>query len=441
MCKYVFIFIDIRILEMLIEFNVSNFRSIRDTQTLSLVAGTGKELRDENTFDPGAKSAPRLLRSAAVFGPNAAGKSNLVQAMHFMRTFVQESATGHQQDEPISVIPFRLESASETRPSEFEMIFVAEGVRYQYGFSVDRKRIFEEWLLAYPTAKAQRWFERTYNPESDDYDWYFGPSFKRPVKVLQQATRNNALFLSTAIQLNNEQLRPAFNWFNQHLAVFRSHGELPEAFRGFTAHQCQETESREKILKFLKVADLGIDGLQVESHTFSEDDLPSGIEPETRERMTKELLGKELMRLRFLHTRSDTDKDVEFDFDQESDGTQKLFSLAGPWIDVLERGMVLVMDELDIRLHPLLTRFLIGLLHGDDTNPHNAQLVFTSHDTTLMESNLLRRDQVWFVEKDQFHATRLFPLSDFKPRKHEAIQRGYLRGRYGALPYVRRLVS
>ncbi|MEE8429188.1 MAG: ATP-binding protein [Gammaproteobacteria bacterium] len=426
---------------MLIEFSVSNFRSIRDTQTLSLVASTDKKLHNENTFDPGAKSAPRLLRSAAVFGPNAGGKSNLAQAMHFMRTFVQESATGRRQDEPISVTPFRLESACETRPSEFEMIFVTDGVRYQYGFSVDRKRVVEEWLLAYPAAKAQRWFERTYNPESGDYDWYFGPSLKRPVKVLQQATRTNALFLSTAIQLNNEQLRPVFNWFTQRLVVIRAHGELPETFRGFTAHQCQDKESREKILKFLKVADLGIDGLQVESHTFSEDDLPSDIEPEVRERMTKELLGKELMNLNFLHTQSDTGEDVAFDFGEESDGTQKLFSLAGPWIDVLERGMVLVMDELDIRLHPLLTRFLIGLLHSDDTNPHNAQLVFTSHDTTLMEGDLLRRDQMWFVEKDQFRATRLFPLSDFRPRKHEAIQRGYLRGRYGALPYVRRLVS
>jgi len=426
---------------MLIEFSASNFRSIRDTQTLSLVASTGKELRDENSFDPGAKSAPRLLRSAAVFGPNAAGKSNLVQAMHFMRTFVQESATGHQQDEPISVTSFRLESASETRPSEFEMIFVADGVRYQYGFSVDRKRVVEEWLLAYPSAKAQRWFERVYNPESDDYDWYFGPSFKRPVKVLQQATRSNALFLSTAIQLNNEQLRPVFNWFTQRLVVIRAHGELPNAFRNFTLNQCEDAAGREKILKFLKVADLGIDGLKVESHTVSEDDIPMDIEPDAREQLTKEFLGKELMQLNALHTRIDTGEKIAFDFGEESDGTKKLFSLAGPWLDVLERGVVLVMDELDIRLHPLLTRFLIGLLHGDDSNPNNAQLVFTSHDTTLMEGGLLRRDQMWFVEKDQFRATRLFPLSDFKPRKHEAIQRGYLRGRYGALPYVRRLVS
>ncbi|MFQ5661428.1 MAG: ATP/GTP-binding protein [Gammaproteobacteria bacterium] len=426
---------------MLIVFSVSNFRSIRDTQTLSLVAGTGKELRDENTFDPGAKSAPRLLRSAAVFGPNAAGKSNLAEAMNFMRTFVQESAMGRQQDQPIPVTPFRLESACETRPAEFEMIFVADGVRYQYGFALDRKRVFEEWLLAYPAAKAQRWFERTYNTETGEYDWYFGPSFKRPVKVLQQATRANALFLSTAIQLNNEQLRPVFNWYTQRLVVIRAHQELPGAFRGFTVHQCQDPEGREKILKFLKVADLGIDGLHVEKHTFTEDDLPSDMEPETRERVTKEFLGKELMHLSFLHTQDDTGEDVAFDFDEESDGTQKLFSLAGPWIDVLERGMVLVMDELDIRLHPLLTRFLIGLLHGDETNPSNAQLVFTTHDTTLMEGDLLRRDQMWFVEKDKFRATRLFPLSDFRPRKHEAIQRGYLRGRYGALPYVRRLVS
>ena len=358
-----------------------------------------------------------------------------------MRPGGQEAGTGRQQDEPIAVTAFRMEATCETRRAEVGMSFGADGVRYQYGVSVDRKRVFEEWLLAYPAAKAQRWFERTYNPESGDYDWYFGPNLKRPVKMLQQATRNNALFLSTAIQLNNDQLRPVFNWFAQRLVVIRAHGELPEAFRGFTVHQCQDPEGREKILEFLKVADLGIDGLQVESHTFSEDDLPSDMEADTRERMTKELLGKELMHLNFLHTRSDTGEDIAFDFNEESDGTQKLFSLAGPWIDVLERGMVLVMDELDIRLHPLLTRVLIGLLHGDETNPHHAQLVFPSHDAPLNEGDLPRPGQMWFVEKDKFRATRLFPLSDFRPRKHEAIQRGYLRGRYGALPYVRRLVS
>ncbi|MBL7205766.1 MAG: ATP-binding protein, partial [Desulfobacteraceae bacterium] len=145
--------------------------------------------------------------------------------------------------------------------------------------------------------------------------------------------------------------------------------------------------------------------------------------------------GKKLTRLLFMHPSSDNGEDVALDFDEESAGTRKLFTLAGPWLDVLDKGLVFFMDELDTSLHPLLVRFLLSLLHNPETNRHNAQLIFNTHDTTVLDQSLMRRDQIWFVEKDEENATRLYPLSDYKPRKGEALQKGYLYGRYGALPF------
>ncbi|NOZ10065.1 MAG: ATP-binding protein [Gammaproteobacteria bacterium] len=425
---------------MLIEFSATNYRSIREKQALSLVAAPSPDLKEQNTFDSGVRAVPRLLRSVVMFGPNAGGKSNIVQAMDFMRDFVLTSASGTQEGERIPVTPYRLDELSRQAPSEFEVLFVEDGIRYQYGFSVSQERIEHEWLLAYPTGKAQRWFERAFNPDTKEDEWYFGPSLKGRTQVIKDATRVNALFLSTAVQLNNEQLRPVFHWFNDRLAVIRSHGRFPSSFRNFTVEQCKEEASRKRIMEFLQEADLGIDDLKLETHILKEDDLPDGLPSGLKEQAQK-MIGKELVRPLFLHETNHAGEMEEFVLEDESDGTQNIFALAGPWLDVLQQGMVLVIDELDTSLHPKMVRFLVGLLHNSKTNQNNAQLVGTSHDVTLMEGDLFRRDQIWFVEKDPSRATRLVPLSDFSPRKGEAIMKGYLRGRYGALPYIPRLAS
>ena len=165
------------------------------------------------------------------------------------------------------------------------------------------------------------------------------------------------------------------------------------------------------------------------------EDLPDEIPQTMREEIAKDLRGKKLTRLLFMHPSSDNGEDVALDFDEESAGTRKLFELAGPWLDVLANGLVFFVDEIDTSLHPHLVRFLLEMLHNPKTNRHNAQLVFATHDTTVLDQSLMRRDQVWFVEKDAENATRLYPLSDYKPRKGEALQKGYLYGRYGALPF------
>lgn len=417
---------------MLIEFSVTNYRSFLTPQSLTLTANTATELQEENTFVSPVSSLPRLLRSAVVYGPNAAGKSNLIQAISFMKRFVLSSARESQEGEKIDITPFLFTLQSSRNPSEFEVLFIQDGIRYQYGFEVNSKRVSGEWLFAYPEGRAQKWFERNYNPETQKDIWYFGPKFTGRRKVWQEATRGNALFLSTAIQLNNEQLKPVFNWFDHKLHVI-GQGESLDV--GFSAIECEEKEKKKNILKFMNAADLSIADISLEKKEFSMEDLPFDMPQELKEEIGRELEGKKLTRVFLMHPSSDRDEDVSLELDEESAGTRKLFALAGPWLDVLDNGFVLFVDELDTSLHPLLVRFLLSLQHNPEPNRHNAQLIFATHDTTVLDQTLMRRDQVWFVEKDKENATRLYPLSDYKPRKGEALQKGYLYGRYGALPF------
>ncbi len=417
---------------MLIEFSVTNYRSFLTPQSLTLTANTATELHEENSFISPVSNLPSLLRSAVVYGPNAAGKSNLVLAIAFMKKFVLSSAKESQEGEKIGATPFLFNRQSSQKPSEFEVLFIQDGIRYQYGFAANSERVTGEWLFAYPESRAQKWFERNYDPETQKDIWYFGPKFTGHRKVWQEATRSNALFLSTAIQLNNEQLKPVFNWFDKTLVVL---GERESIAPVFSTGECEEAEKKKKILKFMNAADLSITDILLEKKEFSMEDLPPDMPQSIKEEIARDLKGKKLTRLLFMHPSSDNGEDVALDFDEESAGTRKLFTLAGPWLDVLDKGLVFFMDELDTSLHPFLVRFLLSLLHNPETNRHNAQLIFATHDTTVLDQTLLRRDQVWFVEKDADNATRLYPLSDYKPRKGEALQKGYLYGRYGALPF------
>jgi len=417
---------------MLIEFSVTNYRSFLPPQSLTLTANTAAELQEENSFVSPVPNLPRLLRSAVVYGPNAAGKSNLIHAIAFMKRFILSSAKESQEGEKIDATPFLFNIHGSRNPSEFEVLFIQDGIRYQYGFAVNSERVTGEWLFAYPEGRAQKWFERNYDPETQKDIWYFGPKFTGLRKVWQEATRSNALFLSTAIQLNNEQLKPVFNWFDHKLVVLAQGASISH---GFSTSECEEEQKKKKIFKFMNAADLSITDISLEKKEFSVDDLPPDMPQSIKEEIAKDLKGKKLTRVFFMHPSSDNGEDVPLEFNEESAGTRKLFALAGPWLDVLENGFVLFVDELDTSLHPIMVRFLLNLFHNPEANRYNAQLVFTTHDTTVLDQTLMRRDQVWFVEKDDENATSLYPLSDYKPRKGEALQKGYLYGRYGALPF------
>jgi uncharacterized protein len=417
---------------MLIEFSVGNFRSLNERQTLSLTKAKGEEMLGSNTFTTQATTEYHLLRCAAIYGPNAGGKSNFLLALNTMKRIVLESATTWQRGDKLPVTPFRLSQTTLDAPSEFEVMFIVDQVRYQYGFTATAERIQEEWLLAYPKGRPQRWFGRNWNEKTQRYDWELGNNLTGEKQVWQKSTRDNALFLSTAVQLNSEQLQPIYDWFKTTLRLANISGWDP----GFSASLCEKSE-KVQVMDFLRAADLNIEDILVEKEPFDVKALPDDMPEQLKVVIAGNMKDKQLINIRTVH-KSIEGNSVTFDFKDESDGTQKLFAFAGPWIDSLAHGYVLFIDELHDNLHPRLVQFLVQLFHSSETNPNNAQLVFTTHETSILNQEVFRRDQIWFCEKDQQQATIMYPLTDFSPRKgRENLELAYLSGRYGALPYVR----
>lgn len=418
---------------MFVQFTVKNFRSIQGEQVLSLVKAKGDELEESNSFSPDAPSSVPLLRSAAIYGANAAGKSNLIHAMMQMEIIVSNSASAIQEGDEIPVTPFLFDDTSSTQPTEFEMVFINEGVRYQYGFTTTKDNIEDEWLIAYPKGRPQRWFTRIFDSETKTTKYKFSDSLSGKKSVWESATRRNALFLSTAVQLNSNQLKPVFGWFKD---KFRP-SNLTDLGPSFTASLCENEGTKTRILSFLQAADFDIHDLQVNKERFNPDELPNDIPEFTKAVIIKELKGSTILDIKTIH-KTANDKLVHMDFKEESDGTRKFFTFAGPWLETLRNGYVLVIDELHDNLHPKMVQYLIQLFHSSETNPNNAQLIFTTHETAILNQDVFRRDQVWFCEKNESQATTLYPLTDFSPRKNrENFEMGYLSGRYGALPYTK----
>lgn len=424
--------INIGILFMFIEFKIKNFRSIRDQQTFSLVASTATELIN-NVCTANAGFSLPLVRSSVIYGANAGGKSNLLSALLFMRKFVVKSAKESQQGEKISVESFRFDKTSCKEPSEFQIIFVKDNVRYQYGFSVDEKRVFEEWLFAYPSGRAQQWFSRVFDKEKNEYSWKFSNFLKGAKQQIADLTRSDVLFLSNAVKLNNEQLVPIFEWFQKDLVLIDSSRGTGLNYKN-SIDLIKTEEGKKRILEFMSIADSSIADVVLDTEKMTEADLPnlpSSIPKEVQDFFKKEFMSQDNIKISFLHSGG-----FPLNLVEESDGTLRFLAFAGKWIDALDKGQTLIVDEIDNSLHPLVVRFLIQLICNPEINRKNAQLIFTTHDTSLLDNEIFRRDQIWFVEKDKDNSTQLYPLLDFSPRKQEAIAKGYLQGRYGALPYI-----
>ncbi len=416
---------------MLLEFRVCNYRSIRDEQALNLVAANGdKELAQTHTAPTGLRALPHAVRSAVVYGPNASGKSTLLRALDYMRAVVAESATVIQPGSTYSVQPFKLDAASASEPTRFEITFVLDGVRHQYGFAMTPQRIVSESLVVYRTAKPTQWFSRRLADDGESYEYEFSTYLTGSRKLWQDSTRSNALFLSTAAQLNSELLGPVFQWIVERIAF------LPAGMsfiHDFTTALLATEDGRAQIRDFLSTADISIADVQAVPRKGFRNQVV--FQAGTVAHSTSEA-GEFLVPI-FEH--STLKGSAKFELQDESEGTQRLYGMVAPVLDVLSRGRVLVVDELDSSLHTLLVRRLVSLFHDPDLNRSGAQLIFSTHDTSLLDHSLFRRDQIWFTEKDEDQATRLYPLTDFSPRKHEAWERGYLMGRYGAVPFFREL--
>ena len=415
---------------MLVSFAVENWTCFRDRQEFSME--TVGRVPDEFAFDTAAARYPRLNRVAAIYGPNGSGKSRLIQALSFMRHTVIGSVTGARAGDPIGVKPFRFDPRSAARPCSFEIAFIQDGAVYEFGFSVDAERVRHESLFVRPPGgRIQRWLDRTFDPGSGGYHWAFGPSLRGLRETWRKATRPDALFVSTAVQLNSDALRPIFEWF-QNLAIVGADG----IEHGFTsAGLGNDPDLRSRIVGFLQQADVSVSDLRVREEEI---DLENVVPPLPRE-LLDSLPDARDLKIRipeFGLPIGGSGELAYLDLDEQSDGTQRVYSFALPWFDVIDHDRVVVVDELDRSLHPHLVRFLVGFINRmAGSGVRRAQLVATVHDVTLLQ-DALDRNQVWLTEKGLDQAAWITPLSDYRPRKNESLLRGYLGGRYGAVPNV-----
>ena len=416
---------------MLIDFTVENFRSFADAQTFSMIASKDSS-NPQNVVECGTF---RLLKAVALYGANASGKSNLIKSLEFMDSFVGGSATLMNLDDPISgIAPFRLDRQLQAKPSSFAVRLLINGTEYQYGFSATRERVHDEWLnLKREGGRVTSALSREYDAAHDKTRWNLRGELKEQASAMVKTTRDNGLFLSHAAQMNVEFVKELFRWFRRRLWSLDLSAPPTGVLIQQTAKRISEDETfRARVEKLVHDADFGIGELTAKQEAVSFDRAPK----EVREWLSA-LPKSEHYVVRTSHTLPDSGEAVEFSLEEdESLGTQRFFGIVGRMLKVLDDGDVLVVDELDCSMHPLLTQKLVELFQSDEANRNGAQLLFTTHDSSLMNRSLFRRDQIWFSEKNEKAATQLFSLCDIErtPRKREAFEKNYLAGIYGGVP-------
>lgn len=420
---------------MILEFTVENYRSFYGKKTLVLEADKAlKECSDMNLFEYNKHT---LLRSLALYGANSSGKSNLVSAMHTMARCVLLSVKLNDNEE-LEYDPFLLLKGNDS-PTMFEIVFLKGDYYYRYGFRYNLERIVDEWLFrkTTPRSKEQMLFVR--NEEGiyvDEGNFPEGAGY-------EEKTNDNRLFLSLCQQLGGEISRQVISWFQSDFNVIS--GLNNQQYRSYSKLFFHKKEQYSvDALEFFQKLRLGFNSILTHEE---EPNIPSDLPTELRAMFQKEMQGKKSIELDSVHNvYSEKGKvigTINFSFeDRESSGTNKLFDLSGPIFETLYSGAVLVVDELDAKMHPLISQYIIELFNNPETNPKNAQLIFTTHDTHLLSQKILRRDQIWFTEKDAKEQTDLYSLMDIvlpdgtKPRNDANYERNYIAGRYGAIPYI-----
>lgn len=384
---------------MLIQFTIENHRSIKESAVISFAASKDKSL-EEYLLPLDAKKS--LLPAIAIYGANAAGKSNVLHAMMTMRDMVVGEAAKASKGQKLPWEPF----GSTKEPTSFEIVFTYQNVRYAYGFSFDDKKIYSEYLYHWPNGREALIFSR----ENDEYE--FRENVNEQI-TLSNRTPENKLYLVSSNDWNLPQTENAYKWFLEKLTFLM---EEEPATSETVAQIVSGDDKKARILKELLLADLGITDVTIKNL--------SGKNPTI---MTTHRILRE-------------DESVEYfqlSMDQESAGTQHFFARIGGWLQALENGALLVVDEIEDSLHPLLTKRLVEMVQDKTVNTNGAQLLFTTHDAMLLDLDFFRRDQIWFAEKDDRScATELYPLTSFSPRKGENVRKGYLKGRFGAIPFI-----
>ena len=407
---------------MLIEFSVTNFRSIKNKVTFSMLASkSDKKLEDNLLKKKNLKDD--FVRGAVIYGPNASGKSNLINSLGLLKRIIIRSYKNQKGDRLIYE-PFKLNPKSIKEPTKFEVHFTKNKRRYSYSLEYNSKRIVKEELYIYPKNKGNYIFKRNNTSKFE-----FQKGDKKELDFISKRTLENVSFLSKIINENCKVGLDAFNWFKDDLQIIGAvdHPGLEE----FTSKMLSKKLEKSKIMSALHAADLGIDEIKISKKTLKLGDLPKDFPDEIKSiifRSKKEVETKEI---------TTKHKGISFNFEnEESEGTKKMYRLIGPIIDVLQRGRVLMIDELDTKLHHLLCKFIINLFHDKAQNKKEAQLIFATHNLQLLDQSIFRRDQIWFTEKQEGGETGLYSILEYKPRNDFKLIKGYLAGKFGALPFI-----
>ena len=412
---------------MLIEFSVENFRSIKELATLSMVANNHIKKNMGNTIK---SNYCNLLKTAAIYGANASGKSNILKAMIFAAGFVINSSKDSQVNEPTGVEPFLLSTETVDLPSTFQFVFLHENIKYRYGFSLNGTKIVEEWLYRTDGNKEEMLFERNNQDIQIDEN-----KFQEGLSISDK-TRENALFLSVVANFNGQISGKVIRWFLAKLVVLVS--ELPN---GVTSRILKQQKFKDEFIKIFKKLDLFIEDIKFEK--INVDELPEHIQKYVKKQSQNGENFELPPLIKTFHKQFDSQKKyvqmIEFDFeDQESIGTRRLYSVLGPILEALYNGSVLAIDELEIKLHPLIVKFLIELFNSKKYNKFGAQMIFTTHDVNILDNELLRKDQIWFTQKDLYGATTLYSLNDYSGVRNcdARFNKSYLAGLYGGIPLL-----
>lgn len=417
---------------MLIEFSVENFRSIKEKVTLSLLASSDKSL-DNNLIKTDGLKKDNLLRSAVIYGANASGKTNIVLAFSFLQKLVLNSHQ-NQKDDKLDLSPFKFDKEYISKPSKFEIVFLKNNIKHIYGVSATKEKIIDEYLYFYPPkGRKSIIFERK------NTNHFRFTKDKEEQKFISERTINNVLYLSSSTQLNYKITSDIFDWFKYKLQTIDDF-ENPKWIQSTIDLLNEDNQSKELVLKALLEADLGIGDVIASIEKISSNELPPK-KIKKGQYFWGDEEGFKTLNIETIHKIIDEKNEVSYipiDYFDESGGTRKIFEMIGTWINALKNGHILIVDELDVKLHNFLNLFLIKLFHDTTQNLSNAQLIFTTHNTNLLDLDLFRRDQIWFTDKNpNSGSTDLYSLMEYySPRKDMDIQKGYLAGRFGAIPFI-----
>jgi AAA15 family ATPase/GTPase len=392
---------------MLIQFSVNNYHSIKDTITLNMLVSKSKNDKLKNFF---SIRNYKLLRSVVIYGANASGKSNIIKAMAFMRNFVLNTFKIIQSTDKLPHEPFKLSTETENSSTTFEIIFFKDNIKFRYGFEYDSDIIYSEWLFSDEKGKEAKLFTR----DVDEGDYVNREKFKEGFKFFDRKNERiniskNQLFIWKCDQENGKISKSILDWFKDFNVL-----DGVSIEKNITLGLIEKLNLKKEVLELVKTGDIDIDDI------VKEEEIDNFNTLHKKYNKNGNVIGKE-----------------EFDLSDESTGTKKLFYLAAPIIDTLQNGKVLVIDELEANLHPILTQNLIKLFNDENVNKKNAQLIFTTHDTNLLKPSIFRRDQIWFSEKNKFSSTEIYSLVEFKGvRASEDFEKQYIQGKYGAIPYI-----